>query len=487
MANKLKLGIITDCQAGLSLADKFIERQIEVSVCGFYNKGTEEATEFFKHFTEMSKRKTIELLLDLDALILSLKKPRVVVLVGRNFQRDDIKIFSEKLESGDIIVDCCDVNYKESAMISKQLSRTGIHYLGTGYVFTSDKMMGNPAFMFSGNREVYNFVHPVFSEISSYIEGISCAAYIGPDGAGQFVKMVCTSIYNTFLELIAETIFLLRYTLNIEPDTLKDILVDYSSGEVSSFLLDTTAELIGKKDETTGRFMVDIVLDRIIQSKRDVWIGKYAYDLGCPMPTVTSASNVRLMSGFISERVAASQLIETPAREKLNPSEHKAFIESCRKALYLGMICCVAQSFSLLKKASDAYSWNLNLFKIACTLQGGTFVNSNIMFRVIDAFRTRNVTDNIIVNEYFSKIVKEYCPYVRTLICQIIEKGWPLPALCSIVEYIDCYRCRRLPTPTIQIIKDCIAENGFERIDSAGIFYGDWDSPHDTVTSKQKN
>ena len=483
MADEIKIGIITDCKAGLNLAEKFIDKKTDFSICGFFDKGTEESEDFMQKYTEVNNRTKIDILMDLDALILSLKKPRVLLVVGRNYTREHIKLFSEKLESGDIIIDCCDVNYKESAMISKQLLRNGINYLGTGYVFATENLFTSPAFMFSGNIDAYNTVFSAFSEISSYIDGVSCASYIGPDGSGQFVKMVCTSLYNTFLELIAETIFLIRYTLNLSPYEIKDILIDFSSSEASSFLLDTAADIICKKDAKTDKFMVDVALDRIVQSKRDIWIAKYAYDLGCPIPTVTAASNIRLLSGFISERISASQLIEIPEADKIKASEEKEFIEACRKTLYTGMICCVAQVFSLMKKASEQYNWNLDLYKIACALQGGTFVHSEIMYRVMDAFKGGSKTENILVNDYFSRIINEYCPVVRSTVVKIIEKGWPLPALLSTIEYIDCYRSRRLATPIIQIIKDCIAENGYERIDESGIFYGEWDNPNDIVKS----
>lgn len=482
MAEKLKLGIITDCIAGLNLTEKFISRQSDISVCKL-NKG--EFDEEYIEFTRANSTKQADFLFDIDALLISIKPPRVILLVCKDFSQDSLRSLMEKLDRGDTLIDCCDMSYKESALNAKMMARAGISYLGTGFVYATDDIIKRPSFMISGDRNVYNKIKGIFGDVSASVDRMSCAAYVGPDGAGQFVKMVNSAIYYSYLELISETVYLLRYTLGLQPDEICDVLADFNSGEASGFLVDTASDVIYRKDKKTGKYLIDIALDRVKYSVKDMWIGNAAFELGCPIPTILESVNMRFMSRCISERIASSQLVEAIAPAKISFSEQKAFIESCRRTLYVGMICGLAQGFSLLKRASDAYEWDMDILAVACTLQGGTFIQSDILFRIIEAYSAKSKPDNILLSDYFSGIVNEYCPDVRKIAALCVNQGYPLPAISSILQYIDCYRCRRLPTVSIQLIRDCIAENGFERLDGPGVFYGDWNSPDEIVSQKK--
>ena len=482
MEEKLKLGIITDCMAGLHLAQKFIDRQSAVSVCKL---GRGDIDESYVDFTRSNSHTQVDFLYDTDALLLSLKRPRVIVLVCKGFSQESLRTLSEKLEKGDIMIDCRDMGYKESALNAKMLSRMGISYLGTGFVYATDDIIQRPSFMFSGDRLVFENVKNVFSDIAASVDRMSCAAYVGPDGAGQFVKMVNSAIYYAYLELISETVYLLRFALGLQPDEICDHLADFDSGEVSGFLLDTASDVLFRRDDKSGKFLLDIAMDRVDASDKDFWIAQAAFELGCPIPTILEAVNMRFLSRCVSERITSSQLVSPIDPARIPFGEQKAFIESCRKTLYMGMICTLAQGFSLLKKASDTYDWNLDMVAIACTLQGGTFIQSDVLYRVIEAYRGHSRPDNILVADYFSGVVNEYCPDVRKIISLCVRQGYPLPAFSSILQYIDCYRCRRLPTVSIQLIRDCIAANGFERLDGPGTFYGDWNSSDEIISQKK--
>ena len=194
---------------------------------------------------------------------------------------------------------------------------------------------------------------------------------------------------------------------------------------------------------------------------------------------------MRFYSENISRRISASRLVDDPEFTRVAPSVRKSFIETCRKALYLGMICCLDQSFLLLRKASEKYNWKLNLSKIAACFYGGTFIQSYILLRTMNALENSNVADNLMLSEQFSSTVKEYSDDVRELICGITNNGWPLNALKSVTTYIDTIRCRRLPTPPIQMMRDCISENGFERVDDSGVFYGNWNEGEEVNSSKR--
>ena len=485
MAEKIKIGIITDCISGVELAVKFSELGVAVSVCGYSKNSSADIKALYKAYNEVSAPGAQELLFDPEALLLSLKPPRTVLLVCKNFDREELKSFMDKLDKGDTLIDCCDMNYKESAIISKQFARQYINYLGTGLVYTTEMFFSKPSFMFSGDKGVYENIKPVFSDISPFVKKYSCAAYVGPDGAGQFVKMVCNAIYYTFLELISETIFLLNKGAGMDNLTIGDILTDFNSGETASFLLDTAADVIKRKDAKTGRYISDMVLDRVEYSNKDIWIGKSAFDLECPMPTVLTSIEMRFMSSDISRRIASSQIINNVSAEVIGAKDRKAFVETCRKALYLGMICCVDQCFSLLKSASQKYKWNLNYAHIAACLYGGTFVQSAVLLKAMSAFETQGKAESLMLCEPFGSLVKDYFPEVRSLSGYIIKNGWPCNAINSIIGYVDAVRYRRLPTAPVQLLRDCIADTGFERIDDTGIFYGDW-SDINTVETKKR-
>lgn len=482
MAEKLKLGIITDCIAGLNLTEKFINRQSDISVCKI-SKG--EIDKEYIEFTRANSRKQADFLFDIDAMMISLKPPRVILLVCKSFSQDGLKSLLEKMDRGDTLIDCCDMSYKESALNAKMMARSGISYLGTGFVYATDDIIKRPSFMISGDKSVYNKIKGVFGDIASSVDRMSCAAYVGPDGAGQFVKMVNNAIYYSYLELISETIYLLRHALGLQPDEICNVLADFNSGEASGFLMDTASDVIYRKDEKTGKYLIDIVLDRVRPSIKEMWIGSAAFELGCPIPTILESINMRFMSRHISERIASSQIVESIAPVRISFSEQKAFVESCRRTLYAGMICSLAQGFSMLKKASEVYEWELDMLSIACTLQGGTFIQSDVIFRMIEAYSKKSKPDNILITDYFSGIINEYSPDVRKIAVMCVKQGYPLPAISSILQYIDCYRCRRLPTVSELLIRDCIAENGFERLDGPGIFYGDWNDPDETVKKKK--
>lgn len=483
MEDSVKLGIITDCAAGLQLAVTFMERQIKVAVCKLNTAKGQDAA--YMEFVKRNTDKTGDFLFDLDALLLSLKPPRVLTLVCAAFSAEDLKLLSEKLESGDTIIDCCDMSFKESARNAKILARGGVNYMGTGFIYAAVDIIKQPSFLISGDKSVYNNIQRRFAAIAPVLEGRSCAAYVGPDGVGQYIKMVHNGIYYAFLELIAELIYLLRNSGKLEPELLSDLLISFGAGELRGFLLDVAADVVKRKDSYSENYLTDLTLDKMNTALPGRWIAKSALELSCPIPTLTAAIDVRFISNLISERIASSRMIGDIKVRPVPFSEQKEFFERCRRTLYVGLICALAQGFALLRRASQAYQWDLDLFTIACALQGGTFIQSDLMYRIMDAYKDSPHIENILMHDYFSGILNEYDADVRATVSYCIGQGLPVPAMLSILQYIDCYRCTRLPTASIQLIRDCVTGSGFERLDGQGLFFGNWDNPTEIVTQKK--
>lgn len=478
----MKLGIITDCAAGLQLAVSFMEKQMKVAVCKLNTaKGQDSA---YMEFVKKNSDGTGDFLFDIEALLLSLKPPRVLTLICDCFSADDLKLLSEKLTSGDTIIDCCDMSFKESARNAKILARGGVNYMGTGFVYSAVGIIKQPSFLISGDKAVYNNIQRRFATISPVLEGRSCAAYVGPDGVGQYIKMVHNGIYYAFLELIAELIYVLRVSIKLEPELLSDLLISFGAGELRGFLLDVAADVVKRKDSYSDNYLIDLTLDRMNTTLPGRWIAKSALELSCPIPMLTTAIDVRFISNLISERIASSRIIGDIAVRPIPFVEQKQFFERCRRTLYVGLICALAQGFSLLRKASDAYHWNLDLFTIACALQGGTFIQSDLLYRVMAAYKDSPNIENILMHDYFSGIFNEYDTDVRETVSFCVAQGLPVPAMISILQYIDCYRCTRLPTTTIQLMRDCVTGSGFERLDGQGLFFGNWENPTEIVTQK---
>ena len=478
MEDSISIGIITNCKSGLDLALKLLKRDHRVALCRI---GDSISNSDFVRFSHDFSSYNADLVADPSTLINSLPKPRNIIILCKNYRSLFLSEIEPILSPGDTIMDCCDMFYKESARNTAAFKKTGVNYIGTGYVYFTNNAVEKPSFMISGNKEVAEKIQYYLRDISASVGGRSCAAYLGPEGVGQFVKTVATGIYYANLEILSEVIDIIRKKLTLPANDIADILAEFNSGEANSYILDTASTTFGAIDDFTDTFLAEAVLDRVKSSHKDGWIGRSSTEMDCPIPTIMSAIDIHFASQRINERIAASGINDEKTETKIEYSRQKEIIEMCRKGIYLGMMCATAQGFSLLKSASDRYMWNVDMSLAAACLQGGTHLQSDLMLQVIDIFDKSPKIDNLITSAYFSDIIEDYSTDVRTLVCDCISEGLVIPGLSSVINYIDFMRSRRLPTANAQIIRDCVSSVGFERIDRDGVFSGNWDSTDNTV------
>lgn len=478
MEDSIKFGIITNCKAGLDLAQKLLYRDYRIALCkiGDLISNTE-----FVSFSHDFSSYNADLVADIETLVASVPQPRNIIILCKNYNSDLLGRLSNILSPGDTIVDCSDMFYKESARNDKYFKKQGVTYLGTGYIYVTDHSIEKPAFMLSGNEEAARKLLYYLSDISASVGGKSCAAYLGPEGVGQFVKMVTTGIYFANLEIVSEAIEIIQKKLGMNPNDIANLLSDFNAGEAQSYILDTASNVYGRIDDFTDNYLVEAVLDRVQKAFKDGWIGRSATELDCPVPAMSAAIDMHFASQRINERVAASGICYAKPSGEVDFGKQKEIIEQCRKAIYLGAICAAAQGFSMIKSASDRYLWNTDLSLVAACLQGGTMLHSDLMLKVVEILEQNPRIDNLITSEYFTKVIRNYSDEVRNLICECIKDGISIPGISSIINYIDAMRCRKLPCATAQIIRDSISGLGFERIDRSGLFTGEWQAPSNNV------
>lgn len=478
MDDSMKFGIITNCKAGLELAQRLLERDHRIALCKI---GDLIPNSEFVGFTHEISSYNADLVVDIETLVASVPQPRTIIILCKNYNSDLLSQISNVVSPGDTIVDCSDMFYKESARNTLALKKQGVTYIGTGYIYVTDQSIEKPAFMISGNEEVAKKIQYYLSDISASVAGKSCAAYLGPEGVGQFVKMVTTGIYFANLEIVSEAIEIMQRVLKMDPNEIANILSDFNSGEAQSYILDSASSVIGRIDDLTDGYLADAVLDRVQNSHKDGWIGRSSTELDCPIPTISAAIDMHFASQRINERVAASGICYAKPLDNVDSSKRKEITEHCRKAIYMGAICAAAQGYSMIKSASDRYMWNIDLAMVAACIQGGTMLQSNLMLKVFEILNNNPKIENLITSDYFTDVIRNYSDDVRELICECVRDGISIPGISSIINYIDSMRCRKLPCASAQLIRDSISGLGFERIDRSGLFTGEWQLPSNSV------
>ena len=483
--NKNVAGILTNGDWGVQLSIHMAERGHDVVL---YHVETEHMTNDERGaFTAALERCSVESVCDLETFVLSIRQPRIIMLVSKDtfFAESLLDGLVHMLDPEDIIVDTCDTYFKTADIRIKDLEKEGIHYLPTGFSGGSEGALHGASFMPGGRAEVYEIVKPLLADAAAEIEGFSCCPYIGPAGSGQYVKMIHNSIEYALLQVLCEAVHLLQNALNCDSVELTEILSEWNTGELESYMIDIVTDIAGRTDAHTGQPFLSIVLDRVSYGSSLIWMVNSAMELSYPVPILIESLNARFLSNMMNERIASSKLVKPPIAKSFTVLERKMFIERLRRALYLGYVCAYAQAFALLSRASDLYEWNLNIPSIAKTFQGGSYIRSKLLYRVADAYETSRDLDNLFADTYFRRITDTYMSDLREVAAAAIAGGFAAPTILSAVSYIDSYRCARLPYGMIQLVRDYIGISGYERTDIPGVFHADWQNPGNELKSKR--
>ncbi|WP_390406827.1 NADP-dependent phosphogluconate dehydrogenase [Lacticaseibacillus jixiensis] len=414
----------------------------------------------------------------IEDFVASLEKPRRIILMVKAGAGTDAVISQllPLLDKGDVLIDGGNTNFHDTRRRNKDLADSGINFIGMGVSGGELGALQGPSLMPGGQREAYDLVAPILEQISAKAEedGAPCVAYIGPDGAGHYVKMVHNGIEYGDMELIAEAYNLLRNFVGLDMQEIADVFADWSKGELHSYLIDITAEILTRKDDLgSDKPIVDVILDRAGNKGTGKWSTQSAAELGVPQSVITESLYARYISAMKDERVAASKVLPKPVGN-VAAGDKKEAIEMIRKALYFSKVMSYAQGFEQMRVASEHYNWDLNYGQIASIWRAGCIIRAVFLQNITSAFEKDPALKNLLLDDYFLNITKNYQEAVRDLVGLAAKAGVPVPGFMGAISYYDSYRSEVLPANMIQAQRDYFGAHTYERTDRPGIFHYTW-------------
>nr|WP_319218820.1 NADP-dependent phosphogluconate dehydrogenase [uncultured Trichococcus sp.] len=469
--SKQQIGVVGMAVMGKNLALNIESRGYSVSVFNRSGSKTEQV------IAENPDKKLVPTY-TIEEFVESLEKPRRIMMMVKAGEATDKTIQSllPHLDKGDILIDGGNTFYKDTIRRSKELENSGINFIGTGVSGGEEGALKGPSIMPGGQREAYDLVAPILEQISAKApDGEPCVAYIGKDGAGHFVKMVHNGIEYGDMQLIAEAYDIMFKYLGMSVEEIAAVFIEWNKGELDSFLIDITADILTKYDPATGKPMVEIILDRAGNKGTGKWTSQSALDLGVPLPLITESVFARYISALKTERVAASEILTGPAAATKEGLDKEAFVESIRKALYFSKIMSYAQGFAQLRVASEENDWDLNYGEIAKIWRAGCIIRAQFLQNITDAYEKNPELQNLLLDDYFVEITKQYQGAVREVVATAVGAGVPVPTFSSAVAYFDSYRSAVLPANIIQAQRDYFGAHTYERTDKAGSYHFEWD------------
>jgi 6-phosphogluconate dehydrogenase len=410
----------------------------------------------------------------IDAFVASLSKPRTAIIMVQAGAGTDavIQQLSERFEAGDIIVDGGNALYTDTIRREKEVSAKGIHFVGAGISGGEEGALKGPSIMPGGTKEAYKTLGPILESIAAIAEGEPCVTHIGSDGAGHFVKMIHNGIEYADMQLIAESYDLLRQSGGFSPKEIADIFTEWNKGELESYLIEITAEVLRQTDAKTGKPFVDIVVDAAGSKGTGVWTVQTALNLGVPVSGIAEAVFARSLSSQTEQREGKPAL---PANnQSWNVTDKAAFIESVRKALYASKIIAYAQGFDAIRAGAKEFGWDINLGEVARIWRGGCIIRAQFLNRITDAYRKNPNLLSLLFDDYFLKAIDASVAAWREVVAMAALSGIPAPAFSSSLSYYDGLRAERLPAALVQGQRDFFGAHTYKRVDQAGTFHTRW-------------
>ena len=403
MMSKQAIGVIGLAVMGRNLALNIESRGHAVSV---FNRSREKTDELMK---DCPGRKLVAAY-TLEEFVDSLEKPRRILMMVKAGEATDATIASLKplLDKGDVLIDGGNTHFTDTIRRNQELAKSGLHFIGTGVSGGEEGALKGPSIMPGGQRDAYDLVEPILTEIAAKApDGKPCVAYMGPDGAGHFVKMVHNGIEYGDMQLIAESYAMLKQVLGLSNADLRKVYLEWNKGELDSYLIDITARIFAKKDDETGKDLVDVILDRAAQKGTGKWTSQNALDLGVPLPLITESVFARVLSALKEQRVAASKILSGPPAQKFS-GDRERFIESVRCALYLSKLISYAQGFAQLRAAAEEFKWDFDYGTIASIFRAGCIIRARFLQKITDAYAKNGALANLMLDPYFHEVARKY-------------------------------------------------------------------------------
>jgi 6-phosphogluconate dehydrogenase len=473
MAELCDFGLIGLAVMGENLALNVESRGYRVAV---FNRTVSKVDDFL---AGRAKGKNIVGCHSLEEFVQALRRPRRVMLMVKAGPAVDefIEKLIPLLEPGDVIIDGGNTHFADTERRTQYVESKGLLYIGTGVSGGEEGALRGPSIMPGGSEKAWPLVEPIFKAIAAKVgpnKDIPCCEWIGPRGAGHYVKMVHNGIEYGDMQLIAEAYWMLKHALGLSNAELYDVFDQWNRGELNSYLIEITRDIFSVKDDETGQDLIDVILDTAGAKGTGKWMSQLALDLGVPSTLVTTAVYARSLSARKEERVRASQLLQGPSGQY--PGDKQKFIEDIRQALYASKICSYAQGFVQLREAAKEYQWPLNYGQIALLWRGGCIIRAVFLERIKEAFDAEPDLENLLFAPYFREAVQRAQPAWRHVVVTATELGIPIPAFMTALSYYDSLRSERLPANLLQAQRDYFGAHTYERVDKprGQFFHTEW-------------
>ena len=476
MAAQCDIGLIGLAVMGQNLVLNMADHGFTVAA---YNRTVSRVDEFL---AGPAQGKSVIGCRSLEEFVNSLKKPRIAMLMVRAGApvKQTVEQLVPLLEPGDIIIDGGNSHFKETEQHLRDLEPLGILYLGTGISGGEEGARYGPSIMPGGAAAAWPRVKPVLQAIAARVgsdNDIPCCDWVGPGGAGHYVKMVHNGIEYGDMQLICEAYSLLKEGLGLNNDELYDVFDEWNRGELDSYLIEITRDIFSVTDPVTGESLVDMILDRAGQKGTGKWTSQLALDLGVPTTLITEAVFARALSALKENRVRASRVLAGPRdaiknlRGSVKPLE---FISMVREGLFASKICSYAQGFFQLQAAAHEYGWKLNYGGIAMLWRGGCIIRAAFLEDIKRAYDKNGALENLILDQNFAEALALRQNGWRQVVATAAQLGIPVPAMSAALNYYDGYRSAHLPHNLLQAQRDYFGAHTYERVDREGVFHTDW-------------
>ncbi len=462
------IGLIGLAVMGQNLALNMERNGFQVAV---YNRTAARTQEFMEG---QAVGKDIHAGYTIEEFVGLLRRPRAIMLMVKAGAPVDAMIeqLLPHLEPGDLIVDGGNSFFKDTERRAEALADKGLLYIGTGVSGGEYGALHGPSIMPGGQPDAYERVRPILEAIAAKVNGEPCVTYIGPRGAGHYVKMVHNGIEYGDMQLIAESYDILSRAGGLSAAELHQVFAEWNRGELESYLIEITADIFARVDEGTGKPLVELILDEAKQKGTGKWTSQDALDLGAPTPTINAAVESRIISAYKEERVAASKVLAGPSATY--EGDREALVQDVRRALFAAKICSYAQGMALLRAASHEYGYNLDLAAIARIWRGGCIIRAGFLNDVSAAFQRDPELPNLLLDPYFKEAVEGRQGALRRVIQTSVGLGIPCLAFSASLAYYDAYRTARLPANLTQAQRDYFGAHTYRRIDKEGVFHTEW-------------
>jgi 6-phosphogluconate dehydrogenase len=465
---KSRIGVTGLAVMGANLARNIARRGTPVAVHNRTAARTKEFMEAYGSEGAFTPAETVE------EFVAALERPRrIIVMVKAGAPVDAvIEELAPLLDEGDIIIDAGNSHFPDTKRRTEELAARGLRFMGVGVSGGEEGALLGPSIMPGGDPAAYAEVEDIFTSIAAVVDGTPCCVHVGPDGAGHYVKMVHNGIEYADIQLIAEAYDLLTHVAGLDAPAIGKIFEEWNSGDLESFLIEITAEVLQKTDDRTGRPLVDVILDQAEQKGTGRWTAIDALELGVPLTGITEAVFARTLSALRDERKAASTTLAGPVPGA--GEDRTDLVDDIRQALYASKVVAYAQGFAQMRAASKANDWDLDLGAMATIWRGGSIIRAQFLNRIRDTYAEHGDIENLLMVPYFTEAVANAQDAWRRVVVTATQQGVAIPAFASSLSYYDGYRRERGPANLIQGLRDFFGAHTYRRVDTEGVFHTRW-------------